>query len=61
MKKVPEKFIEKIRVAMDQECEFESCEECIFEENGMCDTFSKIVHLMECAIDENNKLEQIKK
>lgn len=59
MKKVPEKFMDKIREAMDLVCVLD-CEECIFHENGLCDTFSDTVNEMECAIDQNNKLEQIK-
>ena len=51
MKKIPYNLIE----AMNETCEVNNCEECIFYENKLCDEISAIVQRMACAIDNENR------
>mgnify|MGYP005759601993 CR=1 FL=1 len=55
MKKIPYNFIDKVAEAMNETCEVNNCEECIFYENKLCDEISAIVQRMACAIDNENR------
>ena len=54
MKKIPKSFIDKILEATEEICEID-CEECILDENNLCDKISSIFQNLECIINNQEK------
>lgn len=59
MKRVPEMY-KKIINAVESECEFKSCTECIFFQNGICDEITNLVKKMEDEVTKSKKIMQRK-
>ena len=54
MKKTPKNFIDKILEATEEICEID-CEECILNENKLCDKISSILQNLEYIINNQEK------
>ena len=54
MKKIPKKFIDKLLEATEEICEID-CEECILDENNLCDKISSIFQKLEYIINNQEK------